>query len=119
MNPLQFKQLRFANVMRCEASFHGIDRWSPCDWMTAVAGEMGEAANLVKKLRRIETAPDTHRPEDGTAAEISARVADELADLVIYTDLLAARLGIDLGAAVARKFNFVSGRVGSTLTLPE
>lgn len=34
--------------------------------------------------------------------------ADELADVIIYADLIAARLGIDLGDAVRRKFNEVS-----------
>jgi NTP pyrophosphatase (non-canonical NTP hydrolase) len=118
MDPLKFSDLRRANVERCENSFHGIDRWTPSDWMTAVAGECGEAANKIKKLRRLETAPDTHRPEDGTAKELTAGVGFELADLVIYADLLAARLGIDLGEAVRKKFDMVSVRVASPVRLP-
>jgi NTP pyrophosphatase (non-canonical NTP hydrolase) len=114
---LTFDQLRAANVARCEGSFHGIDRWSPSDWMTAVVGEIGEAANLVKKLRRLETAPDTHRPEDGGTVAMTAKLATEIADAVIYLDLFAARMGIDLGYVVSRKFNVVSDRVGSSVRL--
>jgi NTP pyrophosphatase (non-canonical NTP hydrolase) len=40
------------------------------------------------------------------------QIADELADVVTYLDLLAAVLGVDLGQAVADKFNEVSIRVG-------
>jgi hypothetical protein len=69
------------------------------DWACALAGETGEACNLIKKLRRGD-AIDT---ED---------IGKELADVVIYADLLAARLGIDLGEAVVQKFNEVSDRYG-------
>lgn len=51
------------------------------------------------------------------AIALTPMIADELADLVIYADLLAERLEIDLGAAVVRKFNKVSERVGSNIRL--
>jgi hypothetical protein len=44
-------------------------------------------------------------------------LADELADVLTYLDLLAATLGVDLGRAAAQKFNEVSERVGSTVLL--
>ena len=102
---LSFEQLRRVNVARCEEIFHlELDSWSPNDWMTAVAGEVGEAANLLKKRHRGE--------EVSTVA-----IGHELADTVIYLDLLAARLGIDLAAAVRQKFNVVSERKGSAYSL--
>lgn len=97
-----FGQFRFANVKRCQDAFHPVDSWTPSDWMTAVAGEIGEAANLIKKLRLGEDVSKT-------------ALAHELADAVTYIDLLADRLGIDLGAALVDKFNIVSERVGSTV----
>lgn len=69
----------------------------------ALAGEVGEACNVIKKVRRGDRTMDDARPD----------IANELADAVIYLDLLAARAGIDLGNAVAAKFNEVSERVGS------
>jgi NTP pyrophosphatase (non-canonical NTP hydrolase) len=93
-----------ANVARCEDVFHQLDAWSPTDWACALAGETGEACNLIKKLRRGEEVE-------------SGDIARELADVVIYADLLAARCGIDLGEAVRCKFNEVSHRRGSAVLL--
>lgn len=103
-NPLTFWELRLANVRRCDESFHPVEDWSPTDWACAAAGEMGEACNLIKKLRRGEP---IERDDIG----------DEIADTVIYLDLLADRLGISLAAAIKRKFNVVSDRVGSDARL--
>jgi NTP pyrophosphatase (non-canonical NTP hydrolase) len=115
--PLTFAQFREANVTRCEASFHAVNEWTPTDWATALAGEVGEVCHVTKKLRRLQMAPHW-ASRDGDAA-LEAQLADELADTVIYADLLAARMGIDLGAAIVKKFNQVSERVGSTVRLGE
>ena len=40
------------------------------------------------------------------------QLTDEIADTALYLDLLAARAGIDLGAAIVRKFNRVSEKHG-------
>lgn len=104
---LGFAELRLANVTRCEKAFHLLDAWSPADWMLACTGELGEAANLIKKVKRGDFELDEKRSEIG----------EELADVVIYLDLLAANLGIDLGEATRRKFNIVSERRGSDIKL--
>ena len=101
---LQFMELREANVHRCEAldGFnHKLDGWSPAEWSNAMAGEAGELCNLTKKLLRGD-------------APTRRALADELADVVIYADLCAARLDIDLGAAVRAKFNLKSAEIGSS-----
>ena len=113
---LGFADLRYKNVVRCESSFgHIIDSWSPNDWMTAAAGELGEAANMLKKIKRGDYALDDPYNEHGVTYRDA--VGWELADVVIYLDLLAARLGIELGEAVRAKFNIVSDRRGSDLKL--
>ena len=103
--PLTFEQLQEANLLRCENSFkHSINDWSPTDWACALAGEVGEACNLIKKFRRGEN--------------ISAHdIADEIADAVIYADLLCTRLEVNLQDAIRRKFNEVSDRVKSEIRL--
>jgi len=101
---LTFDELRHSNQNRCNLSFHGITGWSPTDWATAFAGECGEACNLIKKLRRGERIQPT-------------AIADEIADCVIYADLLCNRLGVTLEAAIRRKFNVVSDRVKSEIKL--
>lgn len=115
-DPLSFAELRKANLTRCEGTFHPINAWSPTDWATALAGEIGEACNLIKKLRRLDDA-DAELDTELRRACLRGEIAKELADAVIYADLLAERLGIDLGAAVREKFNLVSERRGSSIRL--
>jgi len=65
----------------------------------------GGICNLTKKLQR------------GDEVDLE-EVGKEIADVVIYADLLSHRLGIDLSDAVRAKFNEVSKRVGSDIQLP-
>lgn len=101
---LDLEELRQANLKRSEETFHSIDSWSLTDWACAAAGELGEACNLIKKRRR----GDDINTED---------IADEIADTLIYLDLLSSRLGEELSIAVRRKFNAVSERTGSSVFL--
>lgn len=107
MTPLTFDALRVANSAR-KVRWHGdADEWTGADWSNAMCGEAGEAANVVKKLRRHETSTGTAYntpPVD----ELLAALAEELADVVTYADLLAEKYGIDLAASVVAKFNRVS-----------
>ena len=87
----------------------GLD-WTGADWSNAMCGEAGEAANVVKKLRRRETVGKGAHDVD--APQLLAMLGEELADTIIYADLLAAHYGIDLARAVIDKFNAVSAREG-------
>ena len=111
MNNLQFKTLRAANTLRlprfknakgevAHTERDGSD-WSLNDWYTAVAGELGELGNKLKKVRRGDLTLTQARPD----------IAREMADVVTYLDILAKQCDIDLGYAVAFKFNEVSTRV--------
>jgi NTP pyrophosphatase (non-canonical NTP hydrolase) len=105
---LTFDAFRAANVARC-LKWHpaGIESWSPSDWLTAVTGELGELASLLKMRNRERDGLPGNKfsPTD-------KQVADELADVCTYLDLLAETLGVNLGRAVVEKFNEVSARVG-------
>lgn len=70
-----------------------------------LAGETGEACNIIKKLARERLGI---RGSRATVQEL----ADELADVVICADLIALAEGIDLDAAVAAKFNATSAKMG-------
>lgn len=113
---LTFQNLRDKNVPRCEQVFHRLDNWSPTDWACAMAGEAGEACNVAKKMKRLVEGSNTAK-DPQSYAEFCVLMAEELADVVIYADLLAARLGIDLGEAIVSKFNKVSDRMGSDIKL--
>jgi NTP pyrophosphatase (non-canonical NTP hydrolase) len=97
------RRLRALNVERCETVFHPVKAWNLLEWAGAMAGEAGEAANVAKKIRLFETmSPHTTPPE------MLDQLAEEVADTVIYADLLLARCGKDLGIAIAKKFDKVS-----------
>jgi NTP pyrophosphatase (non-canonical NTP hydrolase) len=110
---LMFSDLRLQNVNRCMESYHTVVAWSPTDWATGMAGECGEACNIVKKIRRLQT-DSSQLPHDKVEYRVlRTELADEIADMVIYADLLCERLGINLSEAVSRKFNLTSEKVGS------
>lgn len=114
---LTFNDLRKANMKRlpqfknskgelAHEKPDGSD-WSLAEWMNAVAGELGEAANIIKKIRR----------GDLTLQEARPMLAKEFADIVTYLDITAAQAGVDLGNATREKFNEVSNRVGADVFL--
>jgi len=101
---MKFEDLAKANLVRCEKSFHLLKEWSPSDWSNAMAGECGEVCNLTKKLLRGENI----QPHE---------IGQEIADTVIYADLLAQRIGMSLGDLVRKTFNQKSDEVGSDIHL--
>lgn len=124
---MNFETLRKANKLRlpqfknsrggpAHSQPDGSD-WAPSQWVQAVLGELGEFANLRKKFER----------GDMDFEDYAVAAHKELADIATYLDLLALRAldtpfgahptGIDLGQAVLDKFNEVSKRVGSTITI--
>lgn len=104
---ISFADLRKANTDRAHRVKMGLNTWTPEMWFTAMMGEAGEFANFYKKFVR----------GDFTLEEIKPELEKELADVMVYLDLLAARLDIDLGEATRKKFNEVSERWGSDVRL--
>lgn len=112
-----FDALRAANMRRLPEFKNGKGEpahsqpdgsdWSLGEWSNAVMGELGELANIIKKVQRGDLTLDQAR----------SSMADEMADVVTYLDILAFRAGVDLGAATWDKWNRVSIRVGSRLYL--
>jgi NTP pyrophosphatase (non-canonical NTP hydrolase) len=97
-----FEALRFANATRQR-------EWDPNDDITLayrgneLAGEVGEACNVIKKLERERIGIR------GTRAD-KLQLASELADVIICVDLIAMQAGIDLSEAVPLKFNETSAK---------
>ena len=101
---LCFEELRAANDSRARhPRFDDASgNWSLAEWTNAMCGEAGEAANIAKKIRRGDK---QHPPEFYREG-----LAKELADVVIYADLVARAMGVRLEEAVRSKFNEVSER---------
>jgi NTP pyrophosphatase (non-canonical NTP hydrolase) len=107
-NAQRLPQFRDAKGRRSHSEPDGSD-WNPAEWLQAVVGELGELANILKKVRR----------GDVTREEALPAIRKEFADVVIYFDIFAAQFGIDLGRAIIDKFNEVSVRVGSDIRISE
>lgn len=109
---LSFNRLRIANRKRALRWHGSLDEWSVNDWLVAFGGEAGEALNAGKKLHRIVTnMPQQGDVPDGYDDAVD-RILDELADTVIYADLVAQRCGRRLSDAIIWKFNAISEREG-------
>lgn len=128
MSNLKFSDLRSGNVARlpvfknkkgqpAHTEPDGSD-WSLLEWVGAAAGELGELANVVKKVRRGDLSLDDMIEDDGIEMTVRMWIAREAADVVCYLDIVTFRAGMDLGVAVQEKFNHVSERVGCDIRIP-
>lgn len=111
--PLSFAYLAIVNAARSNRWHNGKNPWSISDWGVALAGEAGEVCNAIKKMRRIEDDIQNLNAADrqlNTVEEAKKKIAEELADVVMYCDLLAHQLGASLEDEIIRKFNEVSQR---------
>lgn len=97
---LTFDTLRAASLLR--QSKYPCDGWSLSDWLVAIMGELGEAANVIKKVNR----------GDFTMAQAAPALAKEFADVQIYLDIIAGKCAFDLGQITVDKWNEVSARLG-------
>ena len=120
---MSLKEFSARNLRRCispEGFNHPLSGWSLADWMLAAAGELGEAMNVAKKLNRER---DGITGNDKSKGELLSDLSDELADTVIYLDLVAHAEGIDLSAYLeesCRVWGRVDGDdVGKELSLSE
>jgi NTP pyrophosphatase (non-canonical NTP hydrolase) len=102
------------SAQRCTRWHHAdTEPWSLADWGNAMGGECGEAQNVIKKIRRIQTGTvGGHNAADTDLVALRAKLGEELADTVLYAVLVADNEGIDLATAVVAKFNLVSEACG-------
>jgi NTP pyrophosphatase (non-canonical NTP hydrolase) len=102
LNTLQ--RLKILNPERCKSFGYTVWQMPVLFWSTALAGEVGELCNFIKKK------------EYGDKVN-KIDIAKEAADIIIYLDLLCTHLEIDLEQSVINKFNEVSQRVNSKIKL--
>ena len=104
---ITIRQWQEINDLRSAESFGEVcEDWTTGDWGNALAGEVGELCNKIKKSRRGEFIDP-------------AEYMEELGDIGAYLALVASELGIDLQEALAAEFNRVSKRIGSLYYIPE
>lgn len=101
---MKFTTLREANAHR-QSLWDTDNKISLSYRGNELAGETGEACNVMKKLERERLGIRGSR-------DTKEHLAEELADIIICVDLIAMAEGIDLDKAVADKFNATSEKVG-------
>lgn len=109
------RTLQALNVDRANL-WHGGDfrNWTGLEWAGALCGEAGEAANVAKKLRRVELgiAGNAWSERPLEVADLRGKLAGEIADTLLYLCLLASYYGIDVQQVTADKFNAKSEEMG-------
>jgi NTP pyrophosphatase (non-canonical NTP hydrolase) len=114
---MTFGQFSGANRARCESPEgfnHPLSGWSTSDWMTATMGELGEAANVVKKLNRYRDGVPGNKVSE---AELRDQLRKEIGDVFVYLDLMAQSLGFSIADAAAEVFNAKSADIGYPVKL--
>lgn len=106
---LSLAELREANIKR-NAEWDPEGKLSLSFRGNELAGEIGEACNVIKKIERERLGLR------GSRASLPM-LAEELADGVICIDLAAMQAGVDLSAAIIAKFNASSAKNGLSVML--
>src|SRR5690348_6698183 len=111
---LNLNILRKISVQRAKEGFKTYDNVPLTFFTTALAGEVGELCNLIKKLERAKVggldAGTTTKATDITKEMLE----EEIGGILIYLDLLASLMDIDLEKATIETFNNKSIKYGLT-----
>lgn len=118
---IDLKKFRETNIKRAKEGFKTYDNVPLLFFTTALAGEVGELCNMIKKKERAKygglDAGTNHKAADITKDVLK----EEIGGIFIYLDLLASLEGIDLEEAIIETFNSKSEKYGlikyNTLTL--
>lgn len=112
MNLTEFQKL---NAQRAEKWHHGdLNQWSLLEWMGAMCGESGEAANVAKKIRRLELSLPNKEAgiNRNNLNELKDKCAREIADSIIYGLIGLSVLEVDASNLIAIVFNEKSEEYG-------
>lgn len=99
--------ISFARALRWHPD--GLESWSLSDWGIALAGEVGELCNVIKKQNRVR---DGMQQRAVRKEELQTMIKMEIGDVYIYLDLLARRAGLNLEDCIRDTFNRISEREG-------
>jgi hypothetical protein len=119
---ISLRYLQELNQVRARR-WHGTEpdaQWTTLEWGGAMAGEVGEACNAAKKIRRIDSQMK-HKDQRLFGQAISLpeqrekyrqQVGKEIADAIIYGVLMAAKEGLNIEDCVRDVFNTKSEEYG-------
>ena len=112
---LTFLDFQRKNEKRCVEGFeHSLKDWSLMEWCAALAGEIGEACNKAKKLKRIDQ--NIKGNKAGETKELLTReMAKEVCDGIVYGFLTLSAAGYDAEELIREVFNSKSDEIGSDI----
>lgn len=109
---LDLTAFRELNKQRAIQGFKTYDNQPLTYWTTALAGEVGELCNMIKKMQRVALG-GIDGGSSYTAKDISKdMLREEIGGIAIYLDLLASLLDISLEEAIVQTFNEKSAQYG-------
>jgi|SRR6185312_4745003 len=112
---LNFTEFQNANEERCVNGFgHKLGDWSLLEWGGACAGEIGEACNKAKKLKRFDGGIRGNK-EHETYGDLKDELAREIADGMIYAFLWLSAAGYNAEELIRETFNKKSDEIGSDI----
>ncbi len=111
---IDLRSFREKNISRARNGFRCYDNQPLTYWTTALAGEVGELCNMIKKMERVQRG-GIDGGSSYTAKDIDKEMLkEEIGGIAIYLDLLASLLDIDLQEAIVDTFNSKSEKYGFT-----
>lgn len=104
--------LRVIRATNLQRSLHwhpnGPQSWRLSQWSNAAAGEMGELCNVIKKMERVMEG--LNWSNSIPIEQLTHMAKLEIGDVILYLDLLAASLTLNLSDCIRDTFNRVSVR---------
>lgn len=114
---LTFEKFQEANEERCTKGFgHKLDDWSLMEWGAATAGEVGEACNKAKKIKReLQNIKSNKIGEN--RFDLKDAMAKEIADSIVYSFLWLSAAGYNAEEVIRDVFNSKSDEIGSDIKI--
>ena len=101
---MNLNQWQDMNLTRSAEVFKMCDDWSLNDWSSALSGEIGEAQNILKKVRR--RGPAMHLTQGEKAA-----LRLEIGDAATYLAIWAGKMGLTLEECCQAAWDKVNARM--------
>ncbi|HRE37890.1 MAG TPA: MazG nucleotide pyrophosphohydrolase domain-containing protein [Chitinophagaceae bacterium] len=116
---LDLAALRPVNVQRAKDGFKCYDNQPLTYWTTALAGEVGELCNMIKKMQRVEKGGMDGGSSYSAKDITKEMLKEEIGGIAIYLDLLASLMDISLEEAIIDTFNSKSDKYGLNQRISE
>jgi len=105
MDISQFQKINSIRAKRWHND--GKTNWNLLEWAGAMCGESGEAANVAKKIRRLDM--NLPNKEAGVKKNnlntLQIKLANEVADSIIYGLIILSELDMDATSVLADVFD--------------